>query len=175
MKWRPFKPKNGPAIDLSYLDAHEVIYSHSVAGKETVTYKFWVTYSMHCFAKDYEHLSPDESEALMYRGPKESRPFCHERYNLSRTHLRSIIEGLGTNKVKVHHAGYGGYAAAPMLDQDGKKGWYFVSFKIYSERKKYRLHVTSAYWTPDKPGGKVGFFTILENLRNGKPLPKPQK
>ncbi|REY77210.1 stationary phase growth adaptation protein, partial [Mycobacterium tuberculosis] len=52
--------------------------------------------------------------------------------------------------------------------------FYFVPFKVYRERKKLRLHVTSAYPVKERPSGKpVSFFKIAHNLLRGKPLPKP--
>ena len=54
---------------------------------------------------------------------------------------------------------------------------YHVAFRVYRERKKYRLHVMSAYPAPEGCGsGKIGFFKITYNLRMGKPLlSNPQK
>lgn len=50
-KWRPFKHPDGDVRDLSFLDAHQVIYVQHHEDKEPLEYRFWVTYSLHCFTK----------------------------------------------------------------------------------------------------------------------------
>lgn len=110
----------------------------------------------------------------MYHAPKESRPFCERRYELSRAHLPDIVTNLGT--AWISHARRGSYATVRVLDKDGTHLWYYVPFKVFRQQKKFRIHITSAYPMDKKPGGeKVGFFTIARNLRNGKKLPKPKK
>jgi len=39
-KWRPFIDVEGVEWDLSFLDAHEVTYTHRDEGKEDKVYKF---------------------------------------------------------------------------------------------------------------------------------------
>ncbi|STQ90085.1 hypothetical protein EV682_109144 [Iodobacter fluviatilis] len=162
----------GPPIDLSYLDAHKVDYIHSALGKDDITYTFWVTYSFHCFAKEYVGQSAEEKDALMYYAGKDQRPFCYRRHALAKSYLRQIVEKLGNSDVRVIHAGFGSYATAPVVDESGNKVWYFVPFKVYRSQRKFRLHVTSAYPLLEKPGGgKVGFFTLAHNLKTGRALP----
>lgn len=87
-----------------------------------------------------------------------------------RRYLRQIIENLP--QTSVTHAGFGSYASVEVITETGERAWYYVPFKVYKERKKYRLHVTSAYSISEAPkSGKVGFFTIAHNLRMGKKLP----
>ena len=75
---------------------------------------------------------------------------------------------------KVIHAGYGSYAVVEITVNEGESEFYFVPFKVYRERKKLRLHVTSAYPVNERPSGKpVSFFKIAHNLLRGQPLPKP--
>ncbi|HFF1503567.1 TPA: hypothetical protein ACGBEO_004859, partial [Escherichia coli] len=46
----------------------------------------------------------------------------------------------------------------------------------FREKKKLRLHVTSAYPISEKQKGKsVKFFTIAYNLLRNKQLPQPSK
>ncbi len=171
-KWRPFKDQDGNIWDLSFLDAHEVSYTHCSPGKLDIVYKFTVSYSFHCFCKDYPEQTEEEKLSLMYDAGKDSRPFCKIRYALARDKLRAIIEGLGNSKVI--HAGYGSYAVVEITVNEGESEFYFVPFKVYRERKKLRLHVTSAYPVNERPSGKpVSFFKIAHNLLRGKPLPKP--
>ncbi len=42
-KWRPFTDAEGNTWDLSFLDAHEVIYTHRCEGKADKVYKFIVS------------------------------------------------------------------------------------------------------------------------------------
>ena len=56
------------------------------------------------------------------------------------------------------------------------KAFYFVAFRAFREKKKLRLHVTSAYPISEKQKGKsVKFFTIAYNLLRNKQLPQPSK
>ena len=138
-KWRPFGHPDGDIRDLSFLDAHQAVYVQHHEGKEPLEYRFWVTYSLHCFTKDYEHQTNEEKQSLMYHAPKESRPFCQD------------LDG-------------------------GDKAFYFVAFRAFREKKKLRLHVTSAYPISEKQKGKsVKFFTIAYNLLRNKQLPQPSK
>jgi len=174
--WKPFITPSGEVIDLSFLDAHQAFYRHEKADKPPITYEFWVTYSFHCFAKDYGALAEDQRQQLMYHGPRESRPSCHVRYGLAKSYLRLIISNLGSPEALVRHAGWESYATAKIIDSSGTELWYLVPFKVFRERKKFRIHVTSAYPIAEKPGGdKVGFFTIAHNLKAGKALPKPRR
>lgn len=173
-QWRSFIDSDGTEWDLSFLDAHEATYIHSAEGRDDISYKFYVSYSLHCFAKDYPEQTEDEKTRLMYHGPRESRPFCFRRYNLAKAHLRSCILNLGT--MKVVHAKRGSYAVFDVIDESGNKVNYFAPFIVFREDKKFRIHVTSAYPVTTKIGGdKVKFLTIAHNLKLGKKLPRPKK
>lgn len=172
-KWRAFQPEGGEPIDLSFLDAHKVTYEFDEGDGGLITYDFYVTYSFHCFAKEYAGQSDEEKMQLMYVAPKDARPFCYLRYDLAKKYLKNIIENLPA--FLVLHGGYGSYAATEILSETGETQWYFVPFKVFKERKKYRIHVMSAYPVSELPkSGKVRFYSIAKNLRLGKPLPKPR-
>lgn len=174
-KWSSFTDSNGKVYDLSHLDAHEATYSDIRNGKKE-TYTFIVSYSFHCFAKDYPHQSEEEKASLMYHAPKESRPFCFIRYELSKKYLRQIIDALGDKQTRIGHAGYGSYATVTINTKEEGQIIYFVPFKMYREKKLMRIHITSAYPEDVRPKlDKVNFFNIAKNLRLGKSLPKPQK
>lgn len=144
----------------------------SSEGKPDKPWRFLVSYSFHCFCKDYEHQSEEEKKALMYFAPKDARPFCRVRYLLAKKNLRTIVESLGV--VKVIHAGYGNYAVAKIVSSTGVTEFYFVPFNVFREHKRLRLHITSAYPITQRPKGKpVSFFKIAHNLISGKPLPHP--
>jgi hypothetical protein len=172
--WRNF-PANGQTYDLSHLNAHWVEYLDDRDINKPITYKFVVTYGFHCFTKASDDLTDEQSKSLMYRAPKESRPFNFERYHLSK-HLPNIIKALGDQTTLVIHAGYGNYATVKVLDSNGVEVDYFVAFKVFKEKKKFRLHVASAYPKYDGLGKikKVKFFTIANNLSKGKKLPTPK-
>ncbi|EAU2709637.1 stationary phase growth adaptation protein [Salmonella enterica] len=174
LKWKSFAHPDGEARDLSFLDAHEVTYTQTTPGKPDKVYRFFVTYSCHCFCKEYEGQTEADKVALMYHAPKESRPFCERRYTLARLYLRGVIDTLATRKVI--HAGYGSYAAVELELENGDKEYYYVVFDVFREKKKYRMHISSAYPVEGKPGGKaVSFFVIAYNLSTGKKLPLPPK
>lgn len=176
--WKEFVDSEGNVFDLSHLDAHSITYTHSSEGKKDIHYTFIVSYSFHCFAKDYEHLSDEDRNKLMYYAPKDQRPFCQHRYELSKRYLRQIVESLGSSGVRVFHAGWGSYATTKIISDEGEELWYMVPFKVFKEKKKFRIHITSAYSVGANEGkskGTVGFFKIAHNLRQGKQLPKPQK
>lgn len=171
--WREFIADDGTVFDLSFLDGKKVTYKHSAKGKADVFYEFYVTYSFHCFTKDYPELSDNDRSILAYNAPKETRPFCIVRYDYAKKYLCDIIENLGTPEYIITDAGYSNYITAKLITESGNIIWYKVPFKVFRENKKYRLHVLSAYPTNERPaGGKIGFFVIAYNLRTGKPLPR---
>ncbi|MGK6328110.1 stationary phase growth adaptation protein [Erwinia sp. DT-104] len=171
-KWHPFVDSEGTVWDLSFLDAHEAIFTHKCEEKKDRDYKFIVSYSSHCFCKDYPEQTELEKQRLMYPSPRESRPFCKRRYLLAQRYLKNII--LTLDKQRIIHAGYGSYAVLEVLDEESRSIYYHVPFKVFRENKKFRLHITSAYPVMEKPGGKkVGFYVIAYNLAHNKPLPHP--
>lgn len=171
-RWRAFEAPNGEVFDLSFLDAKEVTYIHTLEGKPDIAYRFWVTYSCHCFTKEYEHQSSEEREALNYHAPNESRPFCYHRYELAKLYLCQIVENIGSSDYIITDAGYGSYLTTKVIDKEGEELWYHVPFKVFREKKKYRLHVVSAFPAKERRGmGKIGFFKIAYNLKMNKKLP----
>jgi hypothetical protein len=171
-EWRNFT-LNEKIYDLSHLNAHSVEYIDDRDTDKKVNYKFDVTYSFHCFTKDTGNIDDDEKLRLIYKSPLESRSFNFERYELSKN-LPAIIESLGQSSTLVCHAGYGNYAAVKIMDFLGNEITYFVYFKVFSEKKKFRIHVASAYPREEKGKiRKVKFFTIAKNLLLRRSLPQP--
>lgn len=170
-QWRNFT-SNNQVYDLSHLNAHWAEYLDDKDENNPFTYKFVVTYGLHCFTKESNELSSDESQSLMYRAPNESRQFNFERYELSKQ-LPSIIKSLSEKTTLVCQAGYGKFATVKVLNSDGIEVDYFVVFTVFKESKKLRLHVISAYPKDERIGKvkKVGFFIIAKNLLNNKKLP----
>lgn len=175
-EWWPFTNNNDDIYDLSFLNAKKATYTHRSEGKTDINYEFWITYSSHCFTKDYEHLNDIERKALNYSTPKENRPFCIDRYKLAKEHLCEAIENLDSPKYRILDGGHNSYITTKIIADDGSEFWYHIPFKVYKESKKYRIHVMSAYPSDeDRGGGKVGFFKIAYNLRMNKKLPRNQK
>ncbi len=174
IRWKNFSA-NDQTYDLSHLDAHWAEYLDARDINKPVTYKFIVTYGFHCFTKALDDLTDEQSNLLVYHAPKESRPFNFERYHLSKQ-LPNIIKALGDQTTLVIHVGYGNYAAVKVLDSNGVEVDYFVAFKVFKEKKKFRLHIASAYPKYDGMGKiqKVKFLNIASNLLKGKKLPTPK-
>lgn len=170
--WQPFR-LDGKTYDLSHLDAHivEFIQPKDKKNPERV-YKFYVTYSFHCFAKDYPNLTNQDRLRLEYKTKSDTRPFCFRRYELSKK-LPDIIKNI--HKSYIFHGGYESFATCD-VQQNGGNVQYFVSFVAYREMKKLRLHIKSAYPLEEELGKtkSVGFFNIALNLLRNRPLPKPQ-
>ncbi len=173
ISWKNFI-LDGEIYDLSHLNADWVEYLDKRDEKNIITYKFIVTYGLHCFTKDSDDISSEESQLLMYNGPRESRPFNFDRYQLSKQ-LPSIVKSLGEKETLVCHAGYGKFAIVKVVDSNGIEVEYFVAFAAFRESKRPRLHIHSAYPIYEGIGKvkKVGFFVIAKNLLQNKELPKP--
>jgi len=154
--------------DLSHLDAHKVVF---IDGK--LKYEFIVTYSFHVFAKESADLSDEEHDALMFGTKKESRPFNHERYHLS-LQLPSIIEGLA--EAYCFHADRGSFATCKLTSASGEEVNYKVVFKAFREKKKLRIHVTTAFPLAEDMGKatKVKFLTIAKKTLEGKKVKVPK-
>jgi hypothetical protein len=173
IRWKSFTLES-EVYDLSHLHAHHVEYLDERNVNETITYKFIVTYGLHCFTEKLDGLSEEESRSLMYSAPRESRHFNAERYYLSKE-LPNIILSLSQKTTLVCHAGYGRFASVKVLDSKGVEIDYFVVFTVFKESKKLRLHVESAYPKDEGLGKikKVSFLVIANNLLTNKKLPKP--
>ncbi len=171
--WRNFT-LGSETYDLSHLSAHHAEYLDDRNEQNLITYKFIVTYGLHCFTKALDGLSEEESQSLMYDAPRESRHFNSERYYLSRE-LPSIILSLSQKTTLVFHAGHGKYASVKVQDSNGIEVDYFVVFTVFKEVKRLRLHVQSAYpvYEGSVRNKKVGFLIIANNLLKEKKLPKP--
>lgn len=157
---------NGTHYNLSHLDAHNVTY---VDQKNLVTYRFIVTYSDHCFTKKSSELTND----WVYSHGTGQRHFHTVRYELSKQ-LKEVIENLPNHYVVHGGRGSGNYANSRLIDVEGNEVEYFIVFKVFTENKRYRIHVLSAY-PKDEKGKykKVQFFTIAYNLSKNKRLPRP--
>jgi len=172
MKWRPFTYQ-GTTYDLSQLDPFYWRYTAEAGEKRPErTYKFQVTFSMHCFTrkpKAGEHIPID----LWYQGPKEKRVFCFDRHELSQQ-LPEIIQGLGDRGC--WHTHHGKYFTIKMLTKEGVEVEYEVYFDVTRATRKgwLNLVVESAYvrtedYEPTQPKKrKIRLHVIAHNKQNGK-------
>jgi hypothetical protein len=167
-QWKSFV-HDGKIYDLSHLDAQTITYVHS-SGQE---FQFFITYGLHCFAKESASMSESEQASLLYHAPRESRPFHFQRYAYSK-HLPDIIQNLGT--ARVFDAGWDGYTTIKIWNEDGTQIDYKVVFKAFREKKKLRLHISSAYEIePNWKMKPVSFFAIAQNLLANKAPPRNNK
>ncbi|MFM2303926.1 MAG: heat shock protein [Cyanobacteriota bacterium] len=171
--WRSFTIEDD-VYDLAHLHAHHAEYLDDRNANNPITYKFIVTYGLHCLTKELDGLSEEESQSLLYYSPRESRHFNTERYYLSKE-LPNIVLSLSQKTTLVCHAGYRKFASVKVLDSNGIEVEYFVVFTVFKESKKLRLHVQSAYLVYEGIGKikKVSFLVIAHNLLTNKNLPKP--
>ena len=116
IRWKSFSLESD-IYDLSHLGAHHAEYLDDRNVDNPITYKFIVTYGLHCFTKELDGLSEKESRSLMYFSPRESRHFNAERYYLSKE-LPNIIVSLSQKTTLVCHAGHGKFASVKVLDSN---------------------------------------------------------
>ena len=174
MKWNSFEYQ-GTTHDLSHLDPFEWHYT-TEAGKNhpETTYKFHVTFSMHCFTrkpKDGEQIAND----LWYQGPKEDRVFCFDRYELSQQ-LPGIIQDLGDRPC--WHTHHGNYFTIEVITQGGQAVDYEVYFDVTRAARKGWLHLvvnsayvrTAGYASTQPRKRKIRLRVIAHNTQKGKPI-----
>lgn len=174
MKWRPFTHQD-VTYDLSHLDPFEWRYTAKASGKRPErTYKFHVTFSMHCFTrnpKDGEQITTDS----WYEGPKEKRVFCFDRYELSHQ-LPEIIKSTG-NRV-CWHTHHGNFFTVELTTKEGEEVEYEVYFDVTRATRRGWLHliVQSAYvrteeYKSTRPRKrKIRLDVIAYNRQQGKPI-----
>nr|VFJ54339.1 MAG: hypothetical protein BECKFW1821A_GA0114235_104713 [Candidatus Kentron sp. FW] len=147
MKWRAFTYQ-GKTYDLSHLDPFIWSYAAIANGERPgYSYKFQVRFSLHCFTRE---PSPEQriTKDLLYRGPKETRVFCFERYELS-CRLPAIICTLEHREC--YRTPRGNLFVIEPIVREEKEEEYEVYFQIpkttISGRGKKRLNliVQSAY------------------------------
>lgn len=168
--WAPHTHVTGEVFSLTHLDAELITYQDSK--QADINYKFYVTYSHHCFTKD-EHIDQDQqNKSLLYASPKDRRAFHIGRYNLSKN-LPQIVKTLPEQLV--YHGGYDNYCCASFKDEQGNEIIYQIVFSVFRSQKKLRLHVESAYLLEKSLGKvkKVRFEKIAWALLKNKKLPKP--
>lgn len=116
---------------------------------------------------------------MLYGDDRETRIFDFVRYELSKR-LPEIIEGLGQRKC--YHTGEGNFFSVEIIQENGRVIEYDIFFVASrsSLKGKINLSVQSAYirdaeYASSRPVKKpIGFFVILFNTLNNKPIHTPQ-
>jgi hypothetical protein len=117
--------------------------------------------------------------ALLYGDDREIRVFDFVRYELSKR-LPAIIDGLPQRKC--YHTGKGNFFSVEIVRGDGTVVEYdaFFTASRSSFRGKINLFVQSAYvrdaeYASSRPAKKpIGFYVILFNTLNNKPIKTPR-
>lgn len=168
--WSPHTHVTGEVFCLDHLDAELITYQDSK--QADICYKFYITYSHHCFTKDEHITQTGQNSVSQYQSPKDRRAFHIGRYNLSKS-LPQIIRTLPEQFV--YHGGYDNYCSATFTDPQGNEIVYQIVFSVFRSQKKLRLHVESAYLLEKGLGKikKVKFEKIAWALLKNRKLPKP--
>lgn len=172
MKRRPFMYE-GVTYDLSHLDSFYWNYTAKAdENRQEQVYKFQVTCSMHCFTR--APLPGENIEAsLWYKGQKEQRVFCFDRFKLS-LKLPTIIKDMGNRTC--WHTHHGNFFTIDITTQEGKNIEYEVYFDITRASRKGWLNLiiqtayerTEAYMTMQPRKRKIRLDVIAYKRRLGK-------
>jgi hypothetical protein len=174
--WRPFQ-NNGITYDLSHLNPVSFKVEQPTKGdKPSQIYKITVDFGLHCFTNDFEGAVFNSAES--YSDARETRIFNYDRYNLSKL-LPEIIAGLANRKC--YHTGKGNFFTVEIAAEGANTREYEVYFTVSRSSTKgvLNLSVQSAYVRDSEHRSRrpksIGFFVILFNTLNGRPIkPPPQ-
>jgi len=137
-KWPSFT-LNGVEYSLDHLNVHTITFSG-----EKHEFPFVVTYGLHCFAKDENEGNVPFDPELAYEDGRETRPFCFERYQMSKL-LPEYIQSFNVATIKVI-GGSDKYRVIELIDQEtGNIREYKIGFTCFKENRLFRLHVTTAF------------------------------
>jgi hypothetical protein len=175
MKWQSFLHQD-TAYDLSHLRPTSLTCEQPARDdKPALTYTVEVSFSLYCFTRGIrEGEQPDP--ALLYSDSRETRIFDFQRYELSKQ-LPGIVQNL--SRQKCYNTGKGNFFTVVVIEQ-GQQIEYDVFFEASrSTRKGLVLFVQSAYARDAQHGSRprakpIGFYVILYNTLNNKPIRMPQ-
>lgn len=175
MKWNSFEYR-GEEYELTHLNPFQWEYKQKKEVKHPERiYRFNIRFSMHCFTTQ---ASQGTDNALIYSGPKETRQFCFERYELSKQ-LADVIRNI--NNKTCWHTRHGNFFTIEIQDQEGKKKDYEIYFKVHKSEKGWlTLIVQSAYIrdenhsTTQPRKRKVRFSVIARTKMDNKKLRPPR-
>lgn len=179
VQWTAFT-FGGECYDLRHLHPRTCRYEQPAKGDRPArTYTVDVIFSLHCFTR----AALDEEEvdtALLYSDDREMRVFDFQRYELSKQ-LPAIIESLGSRRC--FQTGHDNFFSVAIVDRDGNNVEYdifFTASRASRKRGVVNLYVQSAYVRDKQHGNRprmkspIGFYVILFNVQNGRPIrPSP--
>jgi hypothetical protein len=168
-RWPPFVHKER-MYDLSHLDEYCVETLDS--GK--VPRKISVTFSDHCFTRDYE--SGDDPSLIYPNSSRQSGCFCHVRYELS-LGLKDLLGTAFEGRDKVWMVRGENMASIPTVDSRGQSILYGIVFSLDRVKKlpvDLDLRVRSAYPCDSRTIVTYGSvrFAHLVTLRMQNKFPK---
>jgi hypothetical protein len=138
-------------------------------------YAFQVSFSLHCFSRKI--LKNEQDLAYCYSDSRETRFFCHNRYELSKK-LPEIIREISHKKCC--HTGHGNFFIVEIITADGNRQDYEVYFAVTKgKNNRLNLFIQSAYIRDDKHQQRkrkktIGFYIIAFNKLNNKQIKIPR-
>lgn len=137
-EWEEFSYE-GVTYSLVHLNAHDYLL---VGNKHS--YKFVVTYGLHCFTKD----DAPHSIPMNYMDGRESRQINFERYMAS-THLRKLITENLSESTLYETTQEKFFLVQTLNNLSGEIQDYKICVAIFKENRVMRIHVTSAFFISD--------------------------
>ncbi|OJZ06388.1 hypothetical protein [Variovorax sp. 67-131] len=178
--WKPFTHE-GTSYVLSHL--HPFVHTFKQAeqvGKPERSYPVQVIFSLHCFTRGADGIEEDPKGPLGYADSREMRIFDFGRYAQSRQ-LPEIVRALPMSPC--FHTNHGNFFTVRLVNAaTGQGDTYEVYFTVSRSSSKVvplNLFVQSAYVRDrlhaNRPARKkIGFFVILHNILNGRPIKVPK-
>lgn len=176
MRWKPYVDEKGQAYPLNHL--HPLRYDVLLEGghdKPELLVHVYVGFGMHCFTRK---IADGDGSSSLYTDDRESRTFCHERYQLSKL-LPEIARTLG-----VRQCGFAKNENFVTIDINGQgdssvRYAVFFNVKAWKERgmNSVLVVIQSAYGlsleklVPSK--GKIRFHVLLGHALRGTKPKKP--
>jgi hypothetical protein len=177
--WRPFVHE-GVNYDLSHLHPFVQTFEQAAQGdKPARNYQAQVIFSLHCFTHGAVGTE-DLQGPLGYADSRETRIFDFDRYEQSRQ-LPDIVRALPVSPC--FHTDHGNFFTVkncnPATGQEATYEVYFTASRASSKAVPLNLFVQSAYirdrlHTNRPSRKKIGFFVILHNTLNGRPIKAPK-
>jgi hypothetical protein len=177
VQWKPFQFRR-EIYDLAHLHPRPVAYVQPAKGNSPArTYHVDVIFGLHCFTRGRRSGEPQQVD-LNYGDDRETRVFDFVRYELSKR-LPEIVEDLPQRRC--YHTGKGNFFSIEIVREDGEVIEYDIFFAASrsSARGRINVFVQSAYardkyHASNRPARKpIGFFVILFNTLNDKPIKAP--
>jgi hypothetical protein len=179
IQWQDHCPRPGESYSLKHLHPLELTHEMPAFKKyPAVTVKIHVAFSLHTFTHKIMADDPPEDD---YADNRETRCFCHERYNHSHR-LPTIVREIPTCRQLFFARALSGIANYATFEA-GNGTIYAVYFDLMRFKARgpdtVLLMVESAYvHDPEKPDtteGRISFNALLgHTLRGTKPKPPPR-